>query len=37
VLTPLADPGLFTVIDRIGSGNNLEEFWYKTPFRIIPN
>lgn len=25
VLTPLAAPGLFAVIDRIGPGNNLEE------------
>lgn len=26
VLTPLATPGLFAVIDRIGPGANLEEF-----------
>ena len=26
VLSPLAEPGLFAVVDRIGSGNNLEEF-----------
>lgn len=26
VLTPLAAPGLFAVVDRIGDGNNLEEF-----------
>ena len=27
VLTPLYDPGLFAVIDRIGDGPNLEEYW----------
>lgn len=27
VLTPLYDPGLFAVIDRIGDGANLEEYW----------
>ena len=27
VLTPLYDPGLFAVIDRIGEGANLEEYW----------
>lgn len=34
VLTPLADPGLFAVIDRIGSGSNLQEHWFDTPFLI---
>lgn len=34
VLTPLSEPGLFAVVDRIGEGNNLEEFWFKTPFKI---
>lgn len=34
VLTPLSDPGLFAVIDRIGAGDNLEEHWFETPFRI---
>lgn len=28
VLTPLAAPGLFAVIDRIGPGANLEEHWF---------
>ena len=28
VLTPLAAPGLFAVVDRIGAGANLEEFRY---------
>ncbi|MBD1549226.1 ureidoglycolate lyase [Roseibium aggregatum] len=34
VLTPLSDPGLFCVIDRIGGGDNLEEFWFEAPYRI---
>ncbi len=35
VLTPLFEPGLFAVIDRIGSGRNLEEFAFDTPYQII--
>ena len=35
VLTPLAGPGLFAVVDRIGTGANLEEYWFKSPFRVI--
>ena len=27
VLTPLHAPGLFAVVDRIGEGSNLEEYW----------
>ena len=34
VLTPLSEPGLFTVIDRIGTGDNLQEHWFETPYRI---
>ncbi|WP_372887073.1 ureidoglycolate lyase [Shimia sp.] len=34
VLTPLAEPGLFAVIDRIGVGDNLEEHWFDTPYVI---
>ena len=34
VLTPLANPGLFAVVDRIGDGANLEEHWYKTPYVV---
>ncbi len=34
VLTPLASPGLFAVVDRIGTGNNLEEFWFETPYLV---
>ncbi|EFO29671.1 ureidoglycolate hydrolase [Roseibium sp. TrichSKD4] len=36
VLTPLSDPGLFAVIDRIGDGDNLEEVWFEEPY-IIEN
>jgi len=35
VLTPLHAPGLFAVIDRIGSTANLEEYRYGHPWRII--
>jgi len=34
VLTPLSDPGLFAVIDRIGEGANLEEHRFETPYRV---
>ena len=34
VLTPLAEPGLFAVVDRIGQGANLEEHWFEKPFVI---
>lgn len=34
VLTPLSEPGLFAVIDRIGDGANLEEHWFETPYRV---
>jgi len=36
VLTPLHEPGLFAVIDRIGAGTNLEEHYFKSPY-IIQN
>ncbi|MEP5151802.1 ureidoglycolate lyase [Planktotalea sp.] len=35
VLTPLAGSGQFAVIDRIGDGNNLEEFLLKTPHVVV--
>jgi len=36
VLTPLARPALFTVVDRVGgSGSNLEEHVLAPPFRIV--
>jgi ureidoglycolate lyase len=34
VLTPLTAPGLFTVIDRIGDGANLQEHWFDNPYTI---
>lgn len=34
VLTPLAPPGLFAVVDRIGEGANLEECWLAEPWEI---
>lgn len=34
VLTPLALPGLFAVIDRIGPGANLEEYRYFVPWVV---
>lgn len=36
VLTPLHEPCLFAVIDRIGEGPNLEEHWFETPYMIEP-
>ncbi len=35
VLTPLYGTGLFAVVDRIGDGCNLEEFWFDTPYEIV--
>jgi ureidoglycolate lyase len=34
VLTPLSEPGLFAVVDRIGAGPNLQEHWFATPYVI---
>ncbi len=34
VLTPLHGPGLFAVVDRIGMGPNLEEYWFDTPYLV---
>jgi ureidoglycolate lyase len=34
VLTPLYAPGLFAVVDRIGSGTNLEEHWFDSPYEV---
>jgi len=36
VLTPLSDPGLFAVVDRIGEGSNLQEHWFDVPYAIHP-
>ncbi|MFK7744333.1 MAG: ureidoglycolate lyase [Roseobacter sp.] len=35
VLTPLAKPGLFAVIDRIGISANLEEVLVDPPYRVV--
>ncbi len=35
VLTPLHEPGLFAVIDRIGTSPNLEEHWFDEPIHIV--
>ena len=35
VLTPLAAPGLFAVVDRIGPTPNLEEHRYATPWAVL--
>ncbi|WP_171173494.1 ureidoglycolate lyase [Ruegeria sp. HKCCD8929] len=35
VLTPLHGPGLFAVVDRIGDGANLEEFWFDDPYEVV--
>ncbi|WP_171241077.1 ureidoglycolate lyase [Ruegeria sp. HKCCA5491] len=35
VLTPLHGPGLFAVVDRIGTGTNLEEFWFDTLYEVV--
>lgn len=38
VLTPLAAPQPFLIVDYIGEGNNLEEHFFKTPFQVaLPN
>tara|TARA_R110000868_G_scaffold411515_3_gene704997 strand:- start:1416 stop:1907 length:492 start_codon:yes stop_codon:yes gene_type:complete len=34
VLTPLAEPGLFAVIDRIGDTTNLQEHFLDRPFTV---
>ncbi|MFP4043331.1 MAG: ureidoglycolate lyase [Rhodosalinus sp.] len=34
VLTPLAAPGRFAVVDRIGEGRNLEEHWFEPPWVV---
>ena len=35
VLTPLAHPGIFAVIDRIGAGANLEEHWFDEEYIVV--
>ena len=36
VLAPLAEPGLFAVIDRIGPGLNLQEYPLTPPVTVLP-
>ncbi|WP_439528412.1 ureidoglycolate lyase [Pannonibacter sp.] len=35
VLTPLDAPGLYAVVDRIGSSPNLQEHWFETPYVVL--
>ena len=35
VLTPLNTPQPFLIVDYIGAGNNLEEYFFKTPFQVM--
>lgn len=35
VLTPLSAPGLFAVVDRIGTTPNLEEYRYTEPWTVL--
>jgi ureidoglycolate lyase len=35
VLTPLREPGLFAVVDRIGTTPNLEEYRYPVAFTVV--
>ncbi|WP_138468273.1 ureidoglycolate lyase [Poseidonocella sp. HB161398] len=35
VLTPLSAPGLFAVVDRIGTTANLEEHWFEAPMTVV--
>jgi ureidoglycolate lyase len=34
VLTPLARPAAFLIVDRIGTGDNLEEYRYAEPWTV---
>lgn len=34
VLMPLTGPSLFSVVDRIGEGANVEEFYYDVPWTV---
>lgn len=34
VLAPLNAPGQFVVVDRIGAGDNLQEFWFETHYVV---
>jgi len=34
VLTPIDAPGQYVVVDRIGAGKNLREFWFETQYVV---
>ncbi|MHA6266983.1 ureidoglycolate lyase [uncultured Aliiroseovarius sp.] len=34
VLAPIEQPGQFIVVDRIGDGANLEEYWFDDPYVV---
>ena len=34
VLTPLVEPSDFLVVDRIGDGDNLQEYHFQNPFHV---
>jgi len=34
VLTPLEQDGIYAVVDRIGNGPNLEEFWFDEAYLV---
>ena len=34
VLCPLDGTGLYGVVDRIGEGDNLEEYWLENPITV---
>ena len=35
VLAPLTGPSRFLIVDRVGPGENLEEFSFETPYRVV--
>ncbi|MEO1548890.1 MAG: ureidoglycolate lyase [Pseudomonadota bacterium] len=35
VLTPLAAPGLFAVVDRVEGEGNLQEHWFDAPYEVV--
>ena len=35
VLAPLSGPSNFLIVDRVGSGGNLEEYRFETPYTVV--
>lgn len=35
VLTPMGDTRLFAVVDRVGPGDNVQEYWFDQPWRVV--